>query len=436
MSTNRDQAAASPRENRLPGRIYPGWWIVFATASGQLIQGGFVFWSMGLYTATFEDVFGAPRAQINLIETCLTVTTNLLSPVAGILIDRWSIRHLMMIGMTAMGLGLLILSQAGTLFQVWVVWASLIPLGVLLIGAIPSAALISRWFIRRRGLALGLAATGSSLGGFLMPPLMTWMFLEWDWRTGLMVAGCLCFAFLPIFYGLLRNQPADLGLSGEPAAPEALSAERPASAVASSASAQHQGWGIPDLLRSRIFWLQMIVSGTLLAVTLGMLANLSLHAKDLGIAGQSTALLYSVIAICSFSGKALMGYLMDRLGIQRCGYLICALLSTGLLILLTVQNYTGLLTGAVVMGLGYGGVVPLWTNMPAKAFGAGSVGRALGVMNPLHIPIIATSAPLAGYISDTTGSYNGVFWMYGGCCAVAAIGLTIMGTVMKTPGHH
>ena len=63
-------------------------------------------------------------------------------------------------------------------------------------------------------------------------------------------------------------------------------------------------------------------------------------------------------------------------------------------------------------------------------------GRALGVMNPLHIPIIATSAPLAGYISDTTGSYNGVFWMYGGCCAVAAIGLTIMGTIMKTPGHH
>ena len=436
MSTNRDQAATSPRENRLPGRIYPGWWIVFATASGQLIQGGFVFWSMGLYTATFEDVFGAPRAQINLIETCLTVTTNLLSPVAGILIDRWSIRHLMMIGMTAMGLGLLILSQAGTLFQVWVVWASLIPLGVLLIGAIPSAALISRWFIRRRGLALGLAATGSSLGGFLMPPLMTWMFLEWDWRTGLMVAGCLCFAFLPIFYGLLRNQPTDLRLSGEPAAPEALSEDSPASAVTSSASAHHQGWGIPDLLRSRIFWLQMIVSGTLLAVTLGMLANLSLHAKDLGITGQSTALLYSVIAVCSFSGKALMGYLMDRLGVQRCGYLICALLSTGLLILLTVQNYTGLLTGAVVMGLGYGGVVPLWTNMPAKAFGAGSVGRALGVMNPLHIPIIATSAPLAGHISDTTGSYNGVFWMYGACCAVAAIGLTIMGTVMKTPGHH
>ncbi len=423
---------ANPPLGHPPGRIYPGWWIVLATASGQLIQGGFVFWCMGLYTATFEDVFGAPRAQINLIETCLTVATNLLSPVAGILIDRWSIRHLMIIGMVAMGLGLLILSQAGTLFQVWVVWASLIPLGVLLIGAIPSAALVSRWFIRRRGLALGLTATGSSLGGFLVPPLMTWLFLEWDWRTGLQVGACICFAVIPIFFWLLRNEPADLGLSGEPNEASANSSKHTAETITADAG----DWGIPQLLRSQIFWLQMIVSGSLLAVTLGMLANLSLHAKDLGVTGQSTAVLYSIIAICSFSGKALTGYLMDRFGIQRCGYLICAFLSSGLMILLSVQNYSGLVAGAFVMGLGYGGVVPLWTNMPARAFGAGSVGRALGVMNPLHIPITATSAPLAGYISDTTGSYDGVFWMYGTCCAVAAIGLTIMGSVLKSTGNQ
>ena len=431
MSSVADQEA-NPPLGHPPRRIYPGWWIVLATASGQLIQGGFVFWCMGLYTATFEDVFGAPRAQINLIETCLTVATNLLSPVAGILIDRWSIRHLMIIGMVAMGLGLLILSQAGTLFQVWVVWASLIPLGVLLIGAIPSAALVSRWFIRRRGLALGLTATGSSLGGFLVPPLMTWLFLDWDWRTGLQVGACICFAVIPIFFWLLRNEPADMGLSGEPNEVSADSPKQTAETITADAS----DWGIPQLLRSQIFWLQMIVSGSLLAVTLGMLANLSLHAKDLGVTGQSTAVLYSIIAICSFSGKALTGYLMDRFGIQRCGYLICAFLSSGLMILLSVQNYSGLVAGAFVMGLGYGGVVPLWTNMPARTFGAGSVGRALGVMNPLHIPITATSAPLAGYISDTTGSYDGVFWMYGGCCALAAIGLTIMGSVLRSPNHQ
>ena len=103
----------------------------------------------------------------------------------------------------------------------------------------------------------------------------------------------------------------------------------------------------------------MIASGSLLAVTLGMLANLSLHAKDLGVTGQATALLYTLIAACSFCGKALAGYFMDRLGIQSCGYLICAFLSSGLLILFLWQSYPGLLAGAVVLGIGYGGVVPL-----------------------------------------------------------------------------
>ena len=88
------------------------------------------------------------------------------------------------------------------------------------------------------------------------------------------------------------------------------------------------------------------------------------------------------------------------------------------------------------MGLGYGGVVTIWTNMPARTFDAGSVGRALGVMNPLHILITATSAPLAGYISDTTGSYEGVVWLYGGCCAPAAIGPPIMGSVLRSPDHQ
>ena len=87
------------------------------------------------------------------------------------------------------------------------------------------------------------------------------------------------------------------------------------------------------------------------------------------------------------------------------------------------------------MGLGYVGVVPIWTKMPARTFGAGSVGRALGVMNPVHIPITDTSAPLAGFIRDTPGSYDGVFCLYYGCCALAAIGLTITGSVLRSPDH-
>ncbi len=68
MSSDSIPPTTDTLSRSLERRVYPGWWIVFAAGTGQLIQGGFVFWSMGLYTATFEDVFGAPSAQFNLIE--------------------------------------------------------------------------------------------------------------------------------------------------------------------------------------------------------------------------------------------------------------------------------------------------------------------------------------------------------------------------------
>ena len=97
-----------------------------------------------------------------------------------------------------------------------------------------------------------------------------------------------------------------------------------------------------------------------------------------------------------------------------------------MLTLFSLQNYPGLVAASLIIGLGLGGVTPVWTNMPARTFGAQSMGRALGIMNPLHIPITATSAPLAGFISDTTGSYDLVFMIYLGLCGVAATGLIML----------
>lgn len=391
-----------------------GWWIVAMGVLGNALQGGFIFWSMGIYTATFEDEFGASRAKINLIETCLTVCTNLLSPVTGILVDRWSPRHLVTIGIASLGLGLIILSRAGTLIQVWAVWASLIPLGALCLGVLPSATLIARWFRRHRGLALGISVTGTSIGGALVPPLITFLFVSIGWRSTLLYSGIFCLLFVPVFLKVLINFPDDVGLAQEEDNPD------PAKQVG---AADARRWTIREILGTTSFWWQTLISASLLAVALGTLANLSLHAKDLGITGQPVALLYTLIAFCSFGGKVVMGFLIDRIGIKRSGFMTAALLAGAMLILFEFKNYPGLLTASVVIGLGLGGVTPLWTNMPARTFGARSMGRALGVMNPLHIPITATSAPLAGHISDTTGSYDLVFVVYLGLCSLAATGL-------------
>jgi MFS family permease len=337
-----------------------------------------------------------------------------MSPLLGLWVDKRSARHLVALGAISMGSGLIIISQAGALLQIWVVYATLIPLGVLSLGMLPSSALISRWFRKRRGLALGISLTGSSIGGFIAPPLLVYLFAAYGWRIAVLGVGISVICLAPVFYKVLANYPEDIEMEPEEEAENPKQSTRAADIV---------DWRVKDLLRTPAFYLQTLISGSLLAVTLGLLANLSLHAKDLGVEGQQTAFLYSIIAFCSLGGKIGFGSFTDRFGIKVAAALTIALMASGLLIFLSFNSYPALVAAALVVGLATGGVSPVWTSMIARGFGAKSFGRALGLQNPMHIPLTAPSAPIAGYISDTTGSYDLVFVIYLGLTAVAATAL-------------
>ena len=96
------------KEARPPFSSKPfyGWTIASMGSLGNAVQGGIVFWSMGLYISAFEDTFNESRSKITLIETFLTAGANILSPVLGVLVDKWSVRKSMTMGALAIGLGL------------------------------------------------------------------------------------------------------------------------------------------------------------------------------------------------------------------------------------------------------------------------------------------------------------------------------------------
>ena len=256
-------------------RPFYGWAIAGMGTLGNAVQGGLVFWSMGIYTSTFEDHFQASRARVTLIETFISIGVNVLSPFLGLAVDRGSARHIVALGAAALGLGFIVLSMAGTLLHVWLVFFLMIPIGVLSVGMLPSSALISRWFRRRRGLALGISVTGSSIGGALAPPAITFLFVAYGWRTAFLIVGLFIIALAPVFFKVLANHPEDKGLEAEEAGDDEAAAQ--ADAV---------DWSVREILRQRPFWLQTLISGSMLCVTLGLLANLSLHAKGPRVRGS------------------------------------------------------------------------------------------------------------------------------------------------------
>jgi len=398
-------------------KSFYGWTITSMGALGNAIQGGVIFWSMGIYISAFEDHFGAERSKITLIETFLTVGVNILSPAIGLLVDRWSVRYSMTIGALAIGLGLIVCSMAGTLLSVWLAFILFIPLGVLAIGALPSSTVISRWFRKRRGLALGISVAGSSVGGALLPPILTWLFISYGWRTGMLSIGVFVILLSPLFFIFVADHPQDKGMEQE---------RDSSNKKLALSEVDKVDWRVRDIVQTSAFWKQTIISGSLLGVTLGLLANLGLHAKDLGFVGQEVALLYSIIAFCSFLGKIGFGHLIDRLGLTGAGLIAVSLMSLGLFALSLVDQWRYLAMTCVVVGFAIGGTSPMWTNMIARGFGARSFGRTMGIMNPAHIPLTAPSAPMAAYVSDATGSYDLVFMVYIGVMVVAGITLCIL----------
>ena len=395
------------------------WRISGAGALGNALQGGLIFWSMGIYTSTFEDEFGAPRAQITLIESFLSIGANLFSPFVGYFVDKWSARAIMALGVVALGAGLIVASMAGTLIHTYAAFLILLPLAALTLGVMPSSTVISRWFRKRRGLALGISVAGSSVGGAFLPILVTAMFAIFGWRDALFGIGCALLVFAPVIYFLVIDRPEDVGLEQE---------EEGDGAGKELTEVDQVEWTIKGLLTTGQFWLQTLISATLLAVTLGLLANLSLHAKDMGLKGAQIATLYSILAVLSFGGKIVVGGMFDRLGLKVTGLIVAGLMIAGLSILDLSTSALGLTLACIPLGLAYGGVTPMWTNMIARGFGAKSYGRAIGTMNPLHTPITASTAPIAGYISDTTGSYDLVFALYIGLVIVAAVAMTQLRT--------
>lgn len=397
-----------------PRGIFPGWQVVAVAMLTQALQAGLLIYSFGTMAVAFEAEFDATRTQVMLGATVLSLTTSLLAPLFGTLVDRRSVRSLMLVAVSALALGLLALSQARALWQVWIVFGTLLPVGNLLLGQLPTSALVTRWFSRLRGRAMGIAATGTSLGGFVLPVLLTGLIGHFGWRQALVMIGLGAFVVgAPLIHRFVVDHPADRGLHPDG---DSAPTQRPQYAPGS-----HDG--IAAILRERAFWCETLAIGLALFVYLGFLSNLYPHAMATGQAPTSAAALMSIVALCSVAGKLGFGTVADRMDLRHTMWLAFACMGVGTLVLSQALSYAALVAGAVLFGLAAGGLLPVWGAMVARSFGPARFGRALGAMNLAMAPVTLLSAPYAGYLFDRFGSYELAFATYAAVLAVAAMAL-------------
>ncbi len=389
--------------------MFYGWRIVGGSFVSQAFVIGFFTYAVSLLTQPVQQSFGVSVEMVMYSLTLGTFIGLFTMPVAGILLDRLSVRRLFAAGIVLFALGLWLLGRSTTIIQYIVIFGITMALVNALAGAMISSAVVSRWFTENRGKALGVAATGTSVGGVLVPGLITLWLPDYGWRGALENLAILLMIFvLPIVVWTIRNWPPEVALQ----APVMGQGAGPGDSAARL--------GLKDILRNSNFWWLGLALGLLFSSYTAILSNMTLYATQLGHQKESASALIMVVAVSGLLGKLVFGVAADILNHKLALWAAQLLLAIAYIVLALEPTYPLIVLACVSMGLAAGGMLPVWGALTADIFGLHSYGRAFGLMGPIITLFVMLGFPLAGRLYDVTGSFSLCLWIFSALMAVAA----------------
>jgi MFS family permease len=309
--------------------------------------------------------------------------------VAGWCIDRFGPRRLMLSGILMVGLGVMGLGIMEASWQFYVFYF-LIALGYMCGGPLPNQVLISRWFDKARGKAMGIAYLGIGVGGMLVPHIARWLNLQVGWHTALFALGVIIIAVAFPMAWFVQENPT-------PAATTETKTEEPKTPLSS-------------VLKSGSFYLLVIGSMCSIGAVAGVSQNLKLFLSlDLQYSQVQSANVMSLVLGSSIIGRLLMGWLADKFPKKYVMLLIYAIVSLAILLLYSTTTPTAIYVFAVLFGIGLGGDYMIIPLMAAELFGVKVMGRVMGLVLTMDGLAEAFGPIMAGALRDKTGSYTTSF---------------------------
>jgi MFS transporter, OFA family, oxalate/formate antiporter len=378
-------------------RLYYGWVILAASVVITLLSTG-IQASFGVFLKPLQDDFGWTRAAVSLVPSINLLVTCLCFPVAGWLSDTRGPRAVVVAGGLFSALGMALASRLGAPWQLYVYYSVMVGIGVAF-ASTPATATVTRWFERRRGLALGIVQTGTALGTMTLAPLAGYLITAHGWRTAYVVISLLtCLVVIAALW--LRKQPP----AGLPANERAAG-----SGETGEASVEGNGRSLSEALRTRAFWLLFLVFalsyGTLVMTT----GHLVARVEDAGIAEATAASCLTALGAGNIVGFIAGGVLSDRLG-RKPVMAVSLVVQAALLVwLINASSAWMFLAFSALWGVTVGGWAPLMPTVAGELFGLRRIGSIVGAVSMTYGVGGAVGLYGAGYVFTATDSYTAAY---------------------------
>jgi MFS family permease len=394
-----------------PQPLFYGWWVAGASFTILLVTVGIGLYGPPVFLVPLQEHFGWSRAAIAGGSAVAGLTAGLVAPLVGILIDRYGSRRVMVVGALVMGSAFCLLSAVQSLWQLYALNV-IAAVGISCVAWIPNQTLISNWFTRKRGLAMGITNSGIGFGGLAMPILAGFLIGDFGWRVAFMVLGSVVLVVVvTVTVLVVRSKPEDMGLlpDGEPMAPEPPGGAPSEGIEEGSAVA---GLTLQQAFRTGAFWMLSLTHVLWTFGSMSAIGHFPAFLRDLGFDDKRAAAYLGFAIGFSVAGRLSLGPLADRVAKRRLMSLALLVHALAMLCLFPVDSPTSLLGFVILFGMGLGGAAVLVPLLIGEFFGLRTFGGILGVVTISATLGAAVGPVVTGRIFDVTGSYHQAFILH------------------------
>ena len=386
--------------NKSAAPVFWGWYIVAAAFFVLAINYGSRY-CFGVFVKPLAQEYGWSRSVISLGASLNMLIYSACAVVIGRMVDRVAPRWIVTGGAVIAALGFLLTAQVRTPWQFYLIYGLLLGVGSAGMGVVTVNSSVGKWFIRKRGTAIGLATMGVSFGTISLTPLAGLIVKHFDWRAGFIALGLISLlvgvSLSQLF--LRKVRPEDHGFlpDGE---------VNPDLVVKISTPPAPVRIGFGTMIRDRRFRTLACSFGLAVMVLMSVFVHQVAFAIDQGIGEVTAAASLGVLGLAGFAGQFFFGWLSDRIRDPKyASFLGMSFMLAGLVALMQVASARGLFFYAVVFGFGYGALAPMMPILLADRFGRDTLGSIYGFVT-LFLGIGGGIGPfLAGMIYDAFGSY-------------------------------
>ena len=401
-------------------RLFYGWLIVFVSALGLFLGAPLVVFSFSVFFKSLVVDFHASRAAVSFAFSLSNFVGALWLPGTGVLIDRFGGKRVILVSTLLFGLVLCSGLWVGS--GLWQLYLFFAVLGIAMSSGpapVPYGVVISHWFDRHRGLAMGLSMMGIGIGSIVVPMLAQRLIAVFAWRMTLAIFGATVLLLpLPVISVLLQNDPRQRGLQPD-------GDEKVRDSPLPPQNKQGLSWR--EIWHSPTFWVLICIFSLAGASVHGAVLHMSAIFTDRGVTAERAAIATSLVGAAVIIGRLGSGYLLDRLFAPRVAILFYGATAVGIAMLCAGITGNLALAASFLVGLGMGAEVESMGYMISRYFGLHAFGTAYGFAFAAFMISGSAGVLLMGAGYDRFHSYTVPLAVLGAAMVLALILLTRLG---------